>query len=188
MNEPHTYTSTTTGGMNVGLRMIFLTITLSKGGWDRAKQEKLWKKGRNGNFLLHLSSTLMEVMGTGFGLRHGERENALSFYGDHVVLILQDAFDHQETSGTQENTITLQQIRVDDGVRDAGFIFEAEEYKTSGRHGTLACDHASTDTQAASAGNGVEAGSGMNAQCLHFGTAMGHGMRAGGHASAMKVS
>jgi len=50
MNEPHTYTSTTTGGMNVGLQMISLTITLSRAGWDRAKQEKLWKKGRVKDF------------------------------------------------------------------------------------------------------------------------------------------
>jgi len=185
MNEPHSYTSTTTGGMNVGLRMISLNINLSKGGWDRVKQEKLWKKRMVG--IQHVSSRLVEVVGAGFGLRDGERENAFRFDRDHVVLILQDAFDHKEASGTEENTISLEQIRVDDGIGDAGFVLEAKEYETFGGARTLASDDASADTEAPAAGNGGEAGSGMDAECFHFGTAVRHGMRTSGQTGAMEV-
>jgi hypothetical protein len=39
----------------------------------------------------------VEIMGAGFRSGNEQRKHTLGFDGDHVVLILQDPLDHQET-------------------------------------------------------------------------------------------
>jgi len=86
----------------------------------------------------------------------GEWKNALGFDGDDIVLILEYALDHQEALGDEENPIFLNKIGMHDGIGDAGFVFNAEEYESLGGAGALARDDATADSQALSAAKRFE--------------------------------
>ena len=86
----------------------------------------------------------MEVVRTGLGLGDEEREYAFGFDGDHVVLILQNALDHEEAFGDQQEAVLVQQIGMDDCISNPGFVFEAEEEEAFGGAGTLAGDDAAS--------------------------------------------
>src|SRR5437016_6168757 len=115
-------------------------------------------------------------MRAGCGLSHRKWEHTLSFHGNHVVLILQDAFDHQKPFCDEKNSVLLEQVRRDDGIGNARFVFQAEKYETLSGAGTLARDDTSSDAKTSAAGNRFEFAGRMNTHCLHFGTTICHGM------------
>jgi hypothetical protein len=42
---------------------------------------------------------LIKIVRAGFGLRDGQRQDTLGFDGNHIILVLQNSFDHQELLG-----------------------------------------------------------------------------------------
>lgn len=60
--------------------------------------------------------------------------DAFCFNRDHVVLILKFTLHQQELFVHQAESISLKQVRRDDGVGDARFVFQAQEDKTSAVH------------------------------------------------------
>ena len=66
----------------------------------------------------------MEVVRTGFCFGDEERLHAFGADRDHVVLILQDAFDGKESLAGEEQAVLVKQIRADDRVGYSGFIFK----------------------------------------------------------------
>lgn len=81
---------------------------------------------------------LMEIMGGGGGAGEGERLDAMGFYGDDVVLILQRAVHEKKLLVDDHYAVPGEKLRGDDGVGDAGFVFDAEEHETFGGAGALA--------------------------------------------------
>jgi len=81
----------------------------------------------------------------------------------------------------------VQKIGRDNGIGHPGFIFQAEEQEPFSGSWTLPRDHASTNAQTSAAGNGFEAGGGINPQCLHFGTTVSHRVRPDSKADAVEV-
>src|ERR1700756_4263423 len=67
---------------------------------------------------------LVEIVGSSFCFRDEERLHAFGADGDHVVLILQDAFDGEEALAGQEQAVFVKQIGANDGVRYSRFIFQ----------------------------------------------------------------
>ena len=86
-------------------------------------------------------------MRTGFGAGDGERQHAVSFYGDDIILILQSSFYHEELCGAEQQPVFLKQIGVDNGIGYSGFVLDAEKNETFGGAGTLAANDTSSNTQ-----------------------------------------
>lgn len=127
-------------------------------------------------------------MRAGLCIRDEQGRNPFGFYRNHIVLILQDAFDHKEAFGDEEDAIFLQQIWMHDGVGDARFILEAEEQEALGCARTLACDDASSDAQTLAGGNGFKLAGAADAELVHLRATVRHGVGADSEASAMEVS
>ena len=95
-------------------------------------------------------------MRAGLRVGDGKRKHAFGSDGNDVVLILEYALDHQEALGDEENPIFLYEIGMNDGVGDARFVFDAEEYESLGSAGALTGNHATADAQALSAAEILE--------------------------------
>ena len=126
-------------------------------------------------------------MRTGFGAGDGERQHAVSFYGDDIILILESAFYHEKLRGAEQQPVFLKQIGVDDGIGYSGLILDAEKNETFGGAGTLAANDASSNSQMLPVGDAAEVAGFVNAHRLHAGSMIGHGMRPNGHAGTAKV-
>src|SRR5438270_102754 len=122
------------------------------------------------------SLSSVEVVGGSFRLRDIQGENAIGFYGDHIVLILQDALDHYEFFANQQQTVFLEHAGGNDGVGNAGFILQAEEDETFGGARTLANDDTAGYTQALPVRNSAEFAGAANAQPFHLSATVRHGM------------
>jgi hypothetical protein len=98
MNEPHTYTSTASDDECWFAADDVLTINLSAEDWTGEERKII---GGVEIFysreICWLQRNSMEIVRTGFGAGHRKRKNTFRFHGYYVVLILQDAFHHQET-------------------------------------------------------------------------------------------
>jgi len=66
----------------------------------------------------------MEIVGNGFGFGDEERLHAFGADRDHIVLILQDAFDGEEALAGQQQAVFVKQIGADYCVRYSRFIFQ----------------------------------------------------------------
>src|SRR5687767_3877035 len=86
------------------------------------------------------------VRGAGDEVLVMEAFNVVSFDGDDVVEMLEAAGDEQERFLGNDEAEFLEELRVDDGIRNPGFIFEADEHKAFGRTGTLAADDVAGDS------------------------------------------
>jgi len=105
----------------------------------------------------------VKIVRTGFGLGDEEGKDAFGFDGDDIILILQNAFDHEKAFGDQQKAIFVEQVGMDDRIGDSGFIFEAEEEKAFGGAGTLASDDAASDAEALTVSEGFERRGGADA-------------------------
>ena len=65
----------------------------------------------------------------------------LRFHMNHIVDVLQPAFDQKKSFLRNQQALRFKHRRCDDRVADAGFIFKADENKTLGSARTLAADH-----------------------------------------------
>ena len=81
----------------------------------------------------------------------------------------------------------LENIRRDDDVRNAGFVFEAEEDETFCCAGTLPRDDTSGNADPAAVGDACQIARAENPQRLQFLAAIGHGMRTDRHARAVEI-
>ena len=61
--------------------------------------------------------------------RDEERSYALGFDRDDIVLIFEDAFDHEELRGRKKEAVLLKQIGMNDGVRHSGFVLNTQKNK-----------------------------------------------------------
>jgi hypothetical protein len=81
-------------------------------------------------------------MGTDIGARDVKRDNSLGFDVNNSVLILERAFDQEESVASNDIAVLLEYIGCEDDVGDAGFVFEGEKYEALGCAGALAGDDA----------------------------------------------
>src|SRR6185437_8851648 len=93
-------------------------------------------------------SMSVEIVGRNFGGADLQRLHPVGLNRDHVVEILQGSFNQQELLANQQQAIVLEQIGSDDGIGNASFVFQAEEDKSVSGAGTLAGNHAASDTHA----------------------------------------
>src|SRR6266576_3228035 len=71
-----------------------------------------------------LSCESVEIVRNGFGFCDEEWLHTFGADGDHVVLILQDAFDGEEALAGQQQAIFVKQIGADYCVRYSGLVFQ----------------------------------------------------------------
>ena len=123
----------------------------------------------------------MKIVRGGFGAGDAQGADALGLDGDYAFLILQFALDQQKLLVHDEDVICVEKLRRDDGVGDAGFIFDAEKDESFGGAGALARDHSAGDANLGAIGKIAEFDGGANALPFHLRAMVSHGMRADGH-------
>ena len=101
---------------------------------------------------------------------------------------MQDPFDQQECFFDNGEFTGFEQIRQDDGVRDSGFIFQAEKDKPVGRAGALTADDGSGDADATAIGQVREIGGADDAELVHGVAMQAHGVRADGESGDAVIS
>ncbi len=69
----------------------------------------------------------MEIMGADVGAGDFEGSDSLCLHVNHSVLILQRTFDPEKPAARDDDAIALKDIRRNDDVGDAGFIFEGKK-------------------------------------------------------------
>src|SRR5215813_606242 len=113
--------------------------------------------------------------------------HARGFYRNHVVDILESAFDQQEFSSDYSETVLPKQVRRDDCIGDAGFVFESEENESFRRARTLASNNSAGYADVGSIANGCEINGAENTQPVKFSTIVRDRMRPNGHTGAAEV-
>src|SRR5258707_13617579 len=83
----------------------------------------------------------VKIVRRGFRSRHGQWTDSLGFHRNHVVLILQAAFDQQKLLVHDGDGISLKKLRRDDGVGNPGFVFQAQKHEALRRSGPLPRNH-----------------------------------------------
>jgi hypothetical protein len=106
---------------------------------------------------------------------------------DDIVDILQRAIKEKKLSLNDRGTVSLENIRCDDDVRDSGLVFEAEENETFCGSGALARDDATGDANSAAIGYVCEVARAKDSQGIQFLAAISHRVRADGHAGAPEI-
>src|SRR5438128_1689468 len=106
-----------------------------------------WWLGLSATSYSVFSTVSVEIMGRSFGARHRDRSKALRLDRDHVIEMLQRAFDHEERFAHQEQTILLEQVGRDDGIGDTSLVFQTEEDEARCCTRSLPADHIAGDTQ-----------------------------------------
>lgn len=147
-------------GVNEKKEMLWLVITFSAWNWTGA---------------------LAEARG------HFRRQHTLGSHRNHIVLILQDAFNRQKAFAGQQQTIAVKKSGRDDGIGHTGFIFQTDKDKSLGSAWTLANDDATSNANPSAAGNVAQFAGAANAHGREPCTAVSHGMRSHGEAGAVKV-
>src|SRR5947208_3233205 len=95
---------------------------------------------------------LIKIVRYGFGLGDRQGEHVFGFYGNHIILILQNSFDHEKLLRTYQQTIFLKQVWIDNGVSNPGFILQTQKDKSFCRPRALAGDNTPSATCAAASG------------------------------------
>ena len=88
---------------------------------------------------------LVEIVGLRWSCGDLQLFDLLGSDVNDLIDVLQCPFDQQEPCIRYQGTISLVQLRVDDRVRDAGFIFNRKEDEAVGRAVSLSGDHAAGD-------------------------------------------
>ena len=86
----------------------------------------------------------MKVVGGSGSTREMKLLNDASLHRDNTILILQHAIDDQKGIVYDGGVIFFKELRRDDDVGDAGFIFKAKKYESFGRSRALTNDHGSS--------------------------------------------
>src|SRR5438874_10538033 len=130
---------------------------------------------------------LIKIVWNGVGLGDGPWQHAFGFYGNHIILILQNYFDHEKLLRTYQQTIFLKQVWIDNGVSNPGFILQTQKDKSFCRPRALAGDNAPSDTCSPAVGEGLEFNCPANSSILQLLTMIGHRMRADGQPSSTEI-
>src|ERR1700677_635451 len=77
-----------------------------------------------------LGPALVEVMRTDLQCLVGESVKPQCFHMDDAILILQRPFRQDEFAAGHDQALPFVEIRCDDDVRDAGFVFHREKDET----------------------------------------------------------
>src|ERR1039457_6521156 len=84
----------------------------------------------------------MEVMGVNFCAGDVEGCDVLGFYVDYAVLVLEWPFNAQKPAASNNNAVTLENVRRNNHISNTRFVFEREEYETLRRARALTRDDA----------------------------------------------
>src|SRR5688572_22259460 len=95
----------------------------------------------------------MKVPGGRGGLKDRDLLDARGLHMDDVVDVLDGAFEKKELALNHGGAISIQNIRRDDDVRDACFIFETHEDEAFRSSRPLSCDHAARHANQAAVGS-----------------------------------
>jgi hypothetical protein len=107
---------------------------------------------------------------------------------DNAVLILEGAIDAEELSARHRDAVPFIQLWIDDGVRDARFVFEAKEDEALGCTGTLSSDHRSCDTGIRSVRHPAQACGRQHTSGIHLCPVICHRVRAKRDPRTVKIS
>ena len=120
----------------------------------------------------------MKIMGVAAGeLAVGEGFDFFGFNDHDVVGVLDLAFDDEKVFLRDEEALFFEELRRDDGVGDAGFVFEADEDKTFGGAGSLTANDVAGDANALAVAGFWEIRGAPN--IFELGTQQSHRVRAG---------
>src|SRR4026208_215078 len=89
-------------------------------------------------------------------MHDGNFLNACSFHVNDIVDVLQRTIEEKELALNDRGTIALKDIRRDDDVRNAGFVFEAEEDEAFCCAGSLSCDDTSGNANPETVGDACQ--------------------------------
>ena len=99
---------------------------------------------------------------------------------DRAVTALHQALDQQEGFGADSQALGFEEFGRDDGVGDAGLVFQAQETHALGGAGALTANHLSGHPDAGTVGSFPKLGA--LPDVLQSGAAQGHRMGARGEA------
>ncbi len=102
-------------------------------------------------------------------------------------MILENALDQKKALVDDGDAILREKLRSDNGVGDAGFVLDAEEYESLGGARALAGDDGTGDTERGAVRERAKLDGGADAVTLERGAMVGHGMNADGESGAAKV-
>ena len=102
--------------------------------------------------------------------------------------MLQPAFEQKKRLTHDRHSIFRKDVRRNDGVRDPGFIFDAQEHEAFRRARPLPRNHRSRDAQMDAVGKAFELVRAPHPKFRHGLAAEGHWMRPHGHSRAAKIS
>ena len=120
-------------------------------------------------------------------MHDGDFLHACSFHMDDIIDVLQRAFEEKKLALNDRGAVAVENIRRDDDVGNAGFVFKAEEDETFRGAGTLSRDDAAGNANPRPLGMPAQIARAENTQRLQFLAAIGHRMRADRHARAAEV-
>ena len=66
---------------------------------------------------------------------------------DYLIDVLEGTFDEQELGVSHKRPVSLVKLRIDDGVRDVGFVFDGKKDETVSRARTLSRNHTAGNLQ-----------------------------------------
>ena len=113
--------------------------------------------------------------------------DARGLHMNDVVDILKGAFEEKELPLNHGGAISIENVRCDDDVRDAGFIFEADENETFRGSGPLARNDAAGHADVAAIGDVREIDGAENAEAVQSLPAIGHRVWTDGQAGTGEV-
>jgi hypothetical protein len=130
---------------------------------------------------------LAEVMSRSCGAGEVERLDDRGFDGDDAILVLQRAFDDEERVVHDGGVIFLEELRLDDDVRDASFVFEAQKDKTFCGAGALANNDGACHADKCAVTKRGETRRRQNSAAVEFRAMMRHRMVANGETGTVKI-
>jgi len=124
-----------------------------------------------------------------------EAFDVVGFDGDDIVNVLETAGDEEERFLGDDETEFLEEVRVDDGIGDAGFVFKADEDEAFGGAGTLAANDVAGDADELVVAGVREIGGAENvfqsgtrgSSSFQVRADQGHWVRAGGEVEAGEI-
>ena len=124
---------------------IMHTLTIDERSWDWSRTFVGTDLEWDAHQTAKQSHHSVEVMRSHDGARDVEWKNNLGFDMNHAVLVLECPFDAQKAAAGNNHAVALENVRGEDNVGDARFVFEGEKDKSLGGAGTLARDDATGD-------------------------------------------
>src|SRR5689334_14506869 len=130
---------------------------------------------------------LMKVARRRRGLEYRDLFDAHGFHMNNVVDILDRTLKQQELALNHSGAITIEHVRRNDDVCNAGFIFKADENETFCGTRSLAGDDAAGDADKSSIGCVRKIEGAKNAAAVQSSATIRHRVWADSHAGAVEV-